>query len=233
MKKLKNIYGKFLRKKKLYYFLKYYNIVTHINTSELIYDFNINYNNGFIPYNLYILNNDEKNENLNLYNNKYINSYSQLIPDSNLLIGYPITDENNPIFSKTERMPLKNQFQINNFKKVNKNYINYINNNEKGNYLDMLIKNSSISNKNNNTSCNNNNKKSLKNRRTLSYGNFEVKMNRDNNIYNMFPIEDNNIIFNSTNNMNSTQSLKTIFPSYSITSPNGLIYPIIFADNNE
>ena len=233
MKKLKNIYGKFLRKKKLYYFLKYYNIVTHINTSELIYDFNINYNNGFIPYNLYILNNDEKNENLNLYNNKYINSYSQLIPDSNLLMGYPITDENNPIFSKTERMPLKNQFQINNFKKVNKNYINYINNNEKGNYLDMLIKNSSISNKNNNTSCNNNIKKSLKNRRTLSYGNFEVKMNRDNNIYNMFPIEDNNIIFNSTNNMNSTQSLKTIFPSYSITSPNGLIYPIIFANNNE
>ena len=233
MKKLKNIYGKYLRKKKLYYFLKYYNIVTQINTNELIHEFNININNGFLPYNLYVLNNDDKNENLNLYNNKYVNSYSQLIPDSNLLMGYPINDDNNPIFSKTERIPLKNQFQINNFKKVNKNYINYINNDEKGNYLDMIMKNSSISNKNNNTSCNNNNKKSLKNRRTLSYGNFEVKMNRNNNIYNMFPIEDNNIIFNSSNNMNSTQSLKAIFPSYSITSPNGLIYPIIFANNNE
>ena len=220
---MKNIYVKFLRRKKLYYFLKYYYIVTQITTNELISLLNENIKSDITQY---ILNNDDiQKENFNIYSNKYISSYSQLMPNSNSSIVNLIIDDNNSSFSKTERISIKNDFQSNNFKKVNTQFIN---NNDNKKYMDILLKKSALSYKNIS-----NNKKNIKNRRTLSYGNFEVNMSRDNDIYKICPNEDNSNTFNNSNILNNTQSLKAIFPSYTITSPNGLMYPIIFENNNE
>ena len=220
---MKNIYGKFLRRKKLYYFLKYYYIVTQITTNELISLLNENIENYITQY---ILNNyDEQKENFKIYSNKYINSYSQLIPNSNSSIANLKIDDNNSSFIKTERISIKNDFQSNNFKKFNTKFIN---NNDNKKHIDMLLKKSALSYKNINDD-----KKNIKNRRTLSYGNFEVNMSRDNNIYKIFPNEDNNNTFDNSNILNNTQSLKAIFPSYTITSPNGLMHPIFFENNNE
>ena len=225
MKKIKNLYGQFLNRKKLYYFLKYHNIVVTLNINELISEFYENEESS-IPF---ISSEDEQkyNNNLNISNNnKFINSYSQLIPNLNSSIPYSYIGENNSIFSKTERIPIKNKFgQNNNFKKINKNFMNNV---ENTNFIDLFMKNmASTSNINENET-----KKSSKNRRTKSYGNLEVKM-KENEDYKIFSNQSNNNIFNNSNIINNTQSLKAIFPSYTITSPNGLLYPIIFAHNNE
>ena len=233
MKKIKNIYGRCLKRKKLYYFLKYYTIVTEIASNDLIYILNGNNNNNnylsYIPYNL---KNSQQNENFTIYN-RYVNSYSQLRPNPNSdsLTSYPVNDCNKQIFANTERIPMKNIFQKSNFKKVNKNVLNKINSFE---YIDISKKDSYISNTNIHI---NNNLKFPKKKRTLSHGNIQVKMNKHNDIYNVFHNYDNNnnsYIFNNSNIMNqNTQSLKAFFPSYSISSPNGIIYPIICVNNND
>ena len=45
---MKNIYGKFLKRKKLYYFLNYYDKVNKICVNEFLYEFNENENS--IPF---------------------------------------------------------------------------------------------------------------------------------------------------------------------------------------
>ena len=75
-------------------------------------------------------------------------------------------------------------------------------------------------------------KKNIRKRRNLSYGNLQVRMNK--NCEN-FKIDDNNKNINHSyylNNNNSTQSLKHIFPNYTFTTPNKYIYPIILNNNN-
>ena len=198
---MKNIYGKFLKRKKLYYFLQYYKIITQISTNEFITLFNETHKNDIISY---TINNEEQNNNLNLYNkNICINSSSQLIHDSYpSSIGHSLIEETNPFFNNTERISINN-----NFKKVNKSLIN----NENENMMDIFMKNSINSNYNN------------KNRRTQSYGHLEIKKNK-NDLYKVFSNEDNN--------NNCTESLKAIFPSYTITSPNEILYPIIFTNNS-
>ena len=162
-----------------------------------------------------------------------MNSYSQIMPNANSTLPYSFKGENNSIFSKTERIPIKNKFQNSNFKKINKNLINSSDNNK---FLDnFILKNSTISNKavNKNKKFINEKSKTGRSRRTLSYGNLEVKTNKNNESYKMLLNKNNNNIFNNSNIINNTQSLKAIFPSYTITSPNGLFYPIIFTNNNE
>jgi hypothetical protein len=97
---LKNIYGKFLKRKKLYYFLQYYKIITQISTNEFITLFNETHKNDIISY---TINNEEQNNNLNLYNkNICINSSSQLIHDSYpSSIGHSLIEETNPFFNNT------------------------------------------------------------------------------------------------------------------------------------
>ena len=226
LKKIKNIYEQFLKRKKLYYFLKYYNIVTKLNTNEIISEL-YEIQDSSIPF---VGSEDElkNNNNLNISNNnRFINSYSQMVPNLNSSIPYSYFGENNSIFSKTERIPIKFKYdKNNNFKKNNKNFVNKI---ENTNFIDMFINNmASMSDQNENEI-----KKKGKNRRTMSYGNLEVKMKRDNEENKIFSNQNNNNIFNNSNIINNTQSLKAIFPSYTITSPNGLLYPIIFTNNNE
>ena len=226
LKKIKNIYEQFLKRKKLYYLLKYYNIVTKLNTNEIISELFENEDSS-IPF---VASDEElkNNNNLNVSNNnRFINSYSQMIPNLNSSIPYSYFGENNSIFSKTERIPIKyKNDKNNNFKKINKNFVNK---NENTNFIDMFMNNmASMSDQNENEI-----KKKGKNRRTMSYGNLEVKMKRDNEEKKIFSNQSNNNIFNNSNIINNTQSLKAIFPSYTITSPNGLLYPIIFTNNNE
>ena len=150
-------------------------------------------------------------------NLKYINSYSQLNPISNSSIVYSLGD--NSFFSNTERIPIKYKFQNNNFNNINKDF-------DKNNLVDEFMKNTAVLSNNKKIKFN---QKNGKNRRTLSYGNLEIRPKKnDNNINKML----NNNTVNYSNVINNTQSLKALFPSYSITSPNGLIYPIIFTNNN-
>ena len=221
LKQIINIYSQFLRRKKLYYFLKYYNIVITLTINKLISDLYENEESS-IPF---IASEDEQRNNLSISNNnKFTNSYIQLIPNLNSSIPYLFNADNNSLYSKTERIPVKNKFGQNTYKKINKNFMNNI---EDNNFIDMFMKNmATVSNKNESTN------KNGKRKRTMSYGNLEVKMKKDNETYKMFSNSNNNI-FNNSNIINNTQSLKAIFPSYTITSPNGLLYPIIFTNNNE
>ena len=60
---------------------------------------------------------------------------SQIMPKANSTLSYPFKVKNNSIFSKAERIPIKNKFQ-NNFKKINKNLIN---NSDNNNFLENYI----------------------------------------------------------------------------------------------
>ena len=209
LKKLKIIYGKFLKRKKLYYFLQYYIIATKITTNDLISLVNENHKNDVISY---YANNDEQNNYLHIYSNNICtnNTSSQLIHDSyQTSIGHSLLEdkekENNPFFSRTERVSMNN-----NFKKVNKSLIN----NENENMMDIFMKNSLNSNYN------------TKNKRTASYGHLEVKNNR-NDLYKVFKNNESSNTFN-----NKTQFLQGIIPSYTMTTPNGILYPVIFTNNN-
>ena len=216
---MKKIYAQFLHRKKLYYFFKYYNIITKMNIKELFQEYYENDDNSTIPSRL---NNNEQKDCFNLFSNyNNINSYSKLNLNSNSSIAFPYSSDSNSIFSNTERIPIKNKFQKNGLKK---NIKNYPNNFEKDN-IDMYMKSSSLTNRNINT-----NRKNEKNRRTFSYGNLEIK--KDNQFYKMLNNQNNNI-FNNSNIINNTQSLKAIFPTYTISSPNGLFYPIVFTNDNE
>ena len=209
--------------------MKYYNIITKIITNELKAENKENDDSTL----QYAISDDEQKDNESVYNvNKYMNNISQIIPNANSTLPYSFQVNNNSIFSKTERIPIKNKFLNSNFTKMNKNLIN---NSDNNNFLEnFILKNSTISNKaiNKNKKFINEKSKTGRSRRTLSYGNLEVKINKDNESYKMFLNKNNNIL-NNSNIINSTKSLKSIFPSYAITSPTGLLYPIIFTNKKE
>ena len=150
-----------------------------------------------------------------------------MVPNLCSYIPYSYFGDNNSIFSKTERIPMNKKYdEKSHLKKINKNFVNK---NENTNFIDMFMNNMiSMSDQNEKEI-----KKKGKNRRTMSYGNLEVKIKRDIEENKIFSNQNNNNIFNNSNIINNTQSLKAIFPSYTITSPNGLLYPIIFTNNNE
>ena len=150
-----------------------------------------------------------------------------MVPNLYSSIPYSYFGDNNSIFSKTERIPMNKKYdEKSHLKKINKNFVNK---NENTNFIDMFMNNMiSMSDQNEKEI-----KKKGKNRRTMSYGNLEVKIKRDIEENKIFSNQNNNNIFNNSNIINNTQSLKAIFPSYTITSPNGLLYPIIFTNNNE
>ena len=204
----------------MYYFQKFYNIATKMSINELNQYYNKNEDFNTLIYGL----NDNEKNNYNLSSNiNFISSYSKLIPNSNSSVVFPLSFDNNSIFSNTERIPINNKLQKNIFKKKIKIFEN---NFDKDN-IEMFMKNSSLTNRNINK---NNIRRKGKNRRTYSYGNLEVK--KDNEAYQMFNNQNNNI-FNNSNIINNTHSLKAIFPTYTISSPNGLFYPIIFTNNND
>ena len=80
-------------------------------------------------------------------------------------------------------------------------------------------------------------KKNLKKRRTMSYGNLEVKLKKDNEDFKVFDNDNNKFnngnIFNNSNIINdNTQQLKYLFPPYTFTTPNKYVYPIILNNNS-
>ena len=157
-------------------------------------------------------------------NNHYINSYSILNPNYSPSIMNSIRGKNFPRFNyKTERIIFNKKSNSKN--KSNNSRINTMNNCTKNinfNSLKSFIKNINV-NKNKND-------KNKKNKRTLSYGNLEVKVKRDNNRYKKF--NKNKYIFKNCNFISNTESCKEI-PSYITSSPNGCIYPTILTNNNE
>ena len=217
--------------------MKYYNIITEIIINDSISKWNDNNNNISFLYFQNNLGNGEQKSNYNSYH-KHINSYSHLPKsNSNSSISFQLYDYNKSAIAKSERIPLKNKFQKNNLKKNNsKNYLNNINSFE---HIDKVKQDSFLSNLNYNI---NHNMKRFKNKRTLSHGHINLKMNRDNRdnaIYNILNKENinnnsnNSYIYNNSNMMNNIHSLKGVFPSYSINTPNGIICPIIVANNND
>lgn len=221
LKKMKNIYGKFLKRKKLYYFLNYYNKVKKICVNELLYEFNEN--ESSIPF---ALSEEDTKDIFSLNNNiENINSYYKFNPVYNSS-AYSFFGDT---YNRVNREQIKNKFSHQkNLEVLNRGK-------ENNNYIDMFLKNIAIANLNNNIKQNQTLKKS-KSRRALSYGDFEVKTNRNNEMSKVLPNKGNynNYIINNSNIINNnTQSLKGILPSYSVTSPNGLFYPIIFSNSNE
>ena len=75
------------------------------------------------------------------------------------------------------------------------------------------------------------NQKNFMKRRNKSFGDLEVKIRRNNESYKILP--NNNYIINNSSIVSNTQSLKKIPPSYSVSTPNGYICPIIFTNNKE
>ena len=250
LKKIKSIYAKFIKRKKLYYFLKYYQIIILIKAKEMkfleknrsyksvIY---INKEQNFNPFYLSDLDCLKNSINLNNSNNNIqnIDSYPILNPNCTPSIMNSIRGKNYPLFNnKTERILFtkkSNSKNKNNFKKINKisnsrsNTTNNCAKNANFNSLKRFIKNFSIKNINKqeiNSLNNENNKK----KRTLSYGNLEVKIKRDNNRYKKY--NKNKYIFKNCNFISNTESCKEI-PAYITSSPNGYIYPTLITNNNE
>ena len=122
--------------------MKYYNIITTIITNELKAQNKENDDSTL----QYAISDDEQKDNESVYNvNKYMNNISQIIPNANSTLPYSFQVNNNSIFSKTERIPIKNKFLNSNFTKMNKNVIN---NSDNNNFLEnFILKNSTISNK--------------------------------------------------------------------------------------
>ena len=78
-------------------------------------------------------------------------------------------------------------------------------------------------------------KKNMRKRRTVSYGNLQVKMNKDSQNFSVIDNDNQNKshIFNRTYVLNNnTQSLKHIFPNYTYTTPNKYTFPINLNNNN-
>ena len=220
---MKNIYCKFLKRKKLYYFLNYYDKVNKICINELLYEFNEN--ESSIPF---AMSEEDTKDIFSLHNNiENINSYYKFNPIYNSS-AYSFFGDT---YNKVDRAQIKNKFSNHkNLKELSRGTEH--NNN---NYIEMFLKNIAIANLNNNIKQNQTLKKS-RSRRALSYGDFEVKVNRNNEANRTLKNKGNynNYIINNSNIINNnTQSLKGILPSYSVTSPNGLFYPIIFSNSNE
>ena len=221
---MKNIYGKFLKRKKLYYFLNYYDKVNKICANELLYEFNEN--ESSIPF---AMSEEDTKDIFSLHKNiENINSYYKFNPIYNSS-AYSFFGDT---YNKVDRAQIKNKFSNQKNLKVLSTGGGENNNN---NYIEMFLKNIAIANLNNNNKLNQTVKKS-RSRRALSYGDFEVKVNKKNETNRAIPNKSNynNYIINNSNIINNnTQSLKGILPSYSVTSPNGLFYPIFFSSSNE
>ena len=222
LRKIKNIYARFLKKKKLYYFLNYYKIVSTLKAIELNPKLIEYFANSTMPF---VKRKDIAQNNLTLSNNnRYINSYSKHFSSNyNKLIPNSISGDSLSHLCKSERIPKKRRYNNSyNFKKIHRNLLNnFVNDN-------TMYKKSITTMSNKNLT-----EKGGKKRRNLSYGSLEIKRNKENETFKMFTNINNNEIYNDSNSINNTQSLKTIFPSYTITSPNGLLYPIIFTNSNE
>ena len=221
---MKNIYGKFLKRKKLYYFLNYYDKVNKICVNEFLYEFNEN--ESSIPF---AMSEEDTKDIFSIHKNiENINSYYKFNPIYNSS-AYSFFGDT---YNKGDRAQIKNKFSNQKNLKVLSRGGGENNNN---NYIEMFLKNIAIANLNNNIKQNQTLKKS-RSKRALSYGDFEVKVNRNNETAKAFPNKSNynNYIINNSNIINNnTQSLKGILPSYSVTSPTGLFYPIIFSNSNE
>ena len=221
---MKNIYGKFLKRKKLYYFLNYYDKVNKICVNEFLYEFNEN--ESSIPF---AMSEEDTKDIFSIHKNiENINSYYKFNPIYNSS-AYSFFGDT---YNKVDRAQIKNKFSNQKNLKVLSRGGGENNNN---NYIEMFLKNIAIANLNNNIKQNQTLKKS-RSKRALSYGDFEVKVNRNNETAKAFPNKSNynNYIINNSNIINNnTQSLKGILPSYSVTSPTGLFYPIIFSNSNE
>ena len=183
-----------MRKKVLYYFLKYY----HITTIKSVNKFNIDVNdidiNSSIP--------------LALSDIDPMESYKILknIPNTTNLHNF-IPKNNSSIIDYSLLSDINNQ----------PNQPFYGNNTDRINYRNILEK------------------KNMRKRRTLSYGNLQVKMNKDNQNFSIIDSDNQNKshIFNRTYILNNdTQSLKHIFPNYTYTTPNKYVFPINLNNNN-
>ena len=184
-----------MRKKLLYYFLKYYHIITMISVTKFNIDINNIDMNSSIPFALSDIDPIESYKILkNIPNSTNIHNF---IPKNNAsIIDYSLLSDinnqpNEPFCgNKTDRI----------------NYRNFLE------------------------------KKNMRKRRTLSYGNLQVKMNKDNQ--NFIDIDNDkqnkSHIFNRSYilNNNNTQSFQHIFPNYIYTTPNKYTFPINLNNNN-
>ena len=198
LKKLISIYAKNQRHKILYYFVKYRNIINKLFTYDFILQTNKIDTNSSIPITLSDI--DPIDSYSIAKNIPNTSMHSNQIPYSNSSIAYSFISENKPKFeNKSER-----------FSKRTLNNTN----------IDKIgLQNRSLTNRIGNINLK---QKNMKKRRTLSYGNLEIKMKRDDS----FNFLDNNI------NNNIPYIYNNAFPPSIYTTPNKYIYPIILNNND-
>ena len=198
LKKLISIYTKNQRRKILYYFVKYRNIINKLFTYDFILQTNKIDTNSSIPITLSDI--DPIDSYSIAKNIPNTSMHSNQIPYSNSSIAYSFISENKPKFeNKSER-----------FSKRTLNNTN----------IDKIgLQNRSLTNRIGNINLK---QKNMKKRRTLSYGNLEIKMKRDDS----FNFLDNNIINNIPYIYNNA------FPPSIYTTPNKYLYPIILNNND-
>ena len=198
LKKLISIYAKNQRRKILYYFVKYRNIINKLFTYDFILQTNKIDTNSSIPITLSDI--DPIDSYSIAKNIPNTSMHSNQIPYSNSSIAYSFISENKPKFeNKSER-----------FSKRTLNNTN----------IDKIgLQNRSLTNRIGNINLK---QKNMKKRRTLSYGNLEIKMKRDDS----FNFLDNNI------NNNIPYIYNNAFPPSIYTTPNKYLYPIILNNND-
>ena len=198
LKKLISIYAKNQRHKILYYFVKYRNIINKLFTYDFILQTNKIDTNSSIPITLSDI--DPIDSYSIAKNIPNTSMHSNQIPYSNSSIAYSFISENKPKFeNKSER-----------FSKRTLNNTN----------IDKIgLQNRSLTNRIGNINLK---QKNMKKRRTLSYGNLEIKMKRDDS----FNFLDNNI------NNNIPYIYNNAFPPSIYTTPNKYLYPIILNNND-
>ena len=198
LKKLISIYAKNQRHKILYYFVKYRNIINILFTYDFILQTNKIDTNSSIPITLSDI--DPIDSYSIAKNIPNTSMHSNQIPYSNSSIAYSFISENKPKFeNKSER-----------FSKRTLNNTN----------IDKIgLQNRSLTNRIGNINLK---QKNMKKRRTLSYGNLEIKMKRDDS----FNFLDNNI------NNNIPYIYNNAFPPSIYTTPNKYLYPIILNNND-
>ena len=198
LKKLISIYAKNQRRKILYYFVKYRNIINKLFTYDFILQTNKIDTNSSIPITLSDI--DPIDSYSIAKNIPNTSMHSNQIPYSNSSIAYSFISENKHKFeNKSER-----------FSKRTLNNTN----------IDKIgLQNRSLTNRIGNINLK---QKNMKKRRTLSYGNLEIKMKRDDS----FNFLDNNI------NNNIPYIYNNAFPPSIYTTPNKYLYPIILNNND-
>ena len=198
LKKLISIYAKNQRRKILHYFVKYRNIINKLFTYDFILQTNKIDTNSSIPITLSDI--DPIDSYSIAKNIPNTSMHSNQIPYSNSSIAYSFISENKPKFeNKSER-----------FSKRTLNNTN----------IDKIgLQNRSLTNRIGNINLK---QKNMKKRRTLSYGNLEIKMKRDDS----FNFLDNNI------NNNIPYIYNNAFPPSIYTTPNKYLYPIILNNND-